>query len=179
MTEGPEVATAEIIDEVRRAARLIDTGLWSFGLAVQGTTSLKQFKQAADAANEARKQVVVAVRAAKSAWEAVAEVRAQQMDAVGRGRGGHGGGPKRGRGSGDRGGGPNRARGAGRGPVGGRGAGRGPADVAAQSAAVQEQLRSARREAVKAQQDVKAATRDVAQATAKLRAAARDAKRKR
>lgn len=69
--------------EVRRAARLIDTGLWSFGLEVQGTTSLQHVKQAADAANEARKQVVVAVRAAKSAWsKASNEAHAHQPAAA-------------------------------------------------------------------------------------------------
>ncbi len=60
-------------DEVARAARLIDTGLWSFGLVVQGTTSVRQFKEAAGAANEARKQVVLAVKAAKAALSTDAE----------------------------------------------------------------------------------------------------------
>ena len=36
-----------VIDDVRRAARLIDTGLWSFGMAVQGSNSREQFKTAA------------------------------------------------------------------------------------------------------------------------------------
>lgn len=73
LAHTPENASAAIIDEVRRAARLIDTGLWSFGLEVQGTPSTKQFKQAAEAANEARKQVIEAVRAAKVAWRDFAE----------------------------------------------------------------------------------------------------------
>lgn len=69
--------------EVRRAARLIDTGLWSFGLEVQGTTSSQHVKQAADAADAARKQVVVAVRVAKSAWAKASEdVRTQQRAEV-------------------------------------------------------------------------------------------------
>lgn len=64
--------------EVRRAARLIDTGLWSFGLEVQGTTSPQHVKSAAEAAAEARKQVVVAVRAAKRAWS---KVRSEDREA--------------------------------------------------------------------------------------------------
>jgi hypothetical protein len=64
---------AAAVEELHRAARLIDTGLWSFGLEVQGTTSALHIKQTAEAANEARKQVMVAVKAAKAAWVSVAE----------------------------------------------------------------------------------------------------------
>jgi AcrR family transcriptional regulator len=63
----------QVLAEVRRAARLIDTGLWSFGMAVQGSNGREQFKAAADAANEARKQVLAAIKQARDAWRQVAE----------------------------------------------------------------------------------------------------------
>jgi AcrR family transcriptional regulator len=62
-----------VLDEVRRAARLIDTGLWSFGMVVQGNNGREQLKAAAEAANEARKQVVTAIKQARGAWRLVAE----------------------------------------------------------------------------------------------------------
>jgi AcrR family transcriptional regulator len=61
-----------VIAEVRRAARLIDTGLWSFGMAVQGSNSREQLKVAAESANDARKQVMAAIKQARDAWRAVA-----------------------------------------------------------------------------------------------------------
>jgi AcrR family transcriptional regulator len=60
-----------VLDEVRRAARLIDTGLWSFGMVVQGNNGREQLKAAAEAANEARKQVVTAIKQARGAWRLV------------------------------------------------------------------------------------------------------------
>ncbi len=60
-----------VLDEVRRAARLIDTGLWSFGMVVQGNNGREQLKAAAEAANEARKQVVTAIKQARGAWRQV------------------------------------------------------------------------------------------------------------
>ena len=62
-----------VMGEVRRAARLLDTGLWSFGLAVQGASGREQLKAAADASNEARKQVLVAIKQAREAWRTVVE----------------------------------------------------------------------------------------------------------
>jgi AcrR family transcriptional regulator len=63
-----------IVSQVRRAARLIDTGLWCFDAvpeagAVAGERS--QLQAAAEAANEARKQVVAAIRQAREAWRLV------------------------------------------------------------------------------------------------------------
>jgi AcrR family transcriptional regulator len=60
-----------VLDEVHRAARLIDTGLWSFGMVVQGSNGREQLKAAAEAANEARKQVVTAIKQARGAWRQV------------------------------------------------------------------------------------------------------------
>jgi hypothetical protein len=67
---GAEVRDAVIAD-VRRAARLIDTGLWSFGLAVQGSSSGEAVRLAAEAANDARRQVAAALRQARTAWRQV------------------------------------------------------------------------------------------------------------
>jgi AcrR family transcriptional regulator len=57
-----------VVAEIRRAARLIDTGLWSFGLAVQGVDGRQQQRNAAAATNEARQQVMLAIRQAREAW---------------------------------------------------------------------------------------------------------------
>jgi AcrR family transcriptional regulator len=64
----PSEVRDAVMGEVRRAARLIETGLWSFGLAVQGTNSREQLKSAAEAANDASKQVVTAIKQARNAW---------------------------------------------------------------------------------------------------------------
>jgi AcrR family transcriptional regulator len=70
---------AKVVAEVRRAARLIDTGLWSFGLAVQGSSGRDQLKAAAESANEARKQVMSAIRQARDAWrQVVADAQAAE-----------------------------------------------------------------------------------------------------
>jgi AcrR family transcriptional regulator len=57
-----------VLSDVRRAARLLDTGLWSFATVVQGTNGHDQIKAAAEASNEARKQVLAAMKQARSAW---------------------------------------------------------------------------------------------------------------
>ena len=80
-----------VVDEIRRAARLVDTGLWSFNLVVQGSATRQQLKVAADAANDARKQVIVAIKAARVAWrEVAAEVQAHHQGEAGD----PGGGPR-------------------------------------------------------------------------------------
>jgi AcrR family transcriptional regulator len=70
-TSPPADVRDLVLAEVRRAARLIDTGLWSFGMAVQGSNGREQFKVAADSANEARKQVLAAIKQARDAWRQV------------------------------------------------------------------------------------------------------------
>lgn len=72
-TRSPAEVRDQVLVEVRRAARLIDTGLWSFGMVVQGSNGREQVKAAADAANEARKQVLAAIKQARDAWRQVAE----------------------------------------------------------------------------------------------------------
>jgi AcrR family transcriptional regulator len=64
----PDAFEQRVLAEVDRAGRLIDTGLWSFAMTVQGTDSRDQLRVAADASNEARKQVIRALREAKAAW---------------------------------------------------------------------------------------------------------------
>jgi hypothetical protein len=61
-------AQAAVVSDVKRAARLIQTGLWSFDLAVQGLHSRDQLRAAAEAANDARRQVQTALRQARSAF---------------------------------------------------------------------------------------------------------------
>jgi AcrR family transcriptional regulator len=60
-----------VIKEVQRAARLIDTGLWSFAVVVQGAKSREQLLIAAEASDEARRQVVLAIKQARSAWRQI------------------------------------------------------------------------------------------------------------
>ena len=80
----PEEVHDAVVDEIRRAARLVDTGLWSFNLVVQGSATRQQLKVAADAANDARKQVIVAIKAARVAWrEVAAEVQAHHQSEAG------------------------------------------------------------------------------------------------
>ncbi|MGA7834509.1 MAG: TetR family transcriptional regulator [Acidimicrobiales bacterium] len=70
-SQNPSELREAVLDEVRRAARLIDTGLWSFATVVQGSNGRAQFKAAADASNEARKQVMLAMKQARDAWRAL------------------------------------------------------------------------------------------------------------
>ncbi|WP_051471053.1 TetR/AcrR family transcriptional regulator [Patulibacter minatonensis] len=60
-----------VIDDTRRAARLLDTGLWSFNQVAQGASARSQLQAAAAAANEARAQVFEALRQAKAAWSEI------------------------------------------------------------------------------------------------------------
>jgi AcrR family transcriptional regulator len=62
---------AAVLNDVERAARLLDTGLWSFATVVQGANGREQFNAAADASVEARKQVLAALKQARTAWHAV------------------------------------------------------------------------------------------------------------
>lgn len=71
-THSPTELRDLVIAEVRRAARLIDTGLWSFGMAVQGSNGREQLRVAAESANDARKQVIAAIKQAREAWRVVA-----------------------------------------------------------------------------------------------------------
>lgn len=81
----------EVIDlaaaDVRRAARLIDSGLWAFGVMVQGGGSREQLTAAAEAAQRAGKQVATALRQARTIWREIQqEAQAGKHDP----RAGHG-----------------------------------------------------------------------------------------
>jgi hypothetical protein len=73
---GPELRKA-IETDIDRAARLLDTGLWSFNLLAQGTGTRQQLIDATRAADEARKQVVDALKQARLAWR---EIRRQARE---------------------------------------------------------------------------------------------------
>jgi AcrR family transcriptional regulator len=61
--------------DLDRAARLLETGLWSFNLLARGARAKSQALEAAKAADEARAQVVKALKQARAAWT---EVRRRQ-----------------------------------------------------------------------------------------------------
>jgi len=60
-----------VLADVERAARLLDTGLWSFNLLTHGRRTRQQVLDAAKAADDARAQVVKALRHARAAWRQV------------------------------------------------------------------------------------------------------------
>ena len=57
-------------DETTRAARLLDSGLWSFAMVVQGRDTREQLRLAAESSLEAHQQVLKAIRQSKHAWHA-------------------------------------------------------------------------------------------------------------
>jgi AcrR family transcriptional regulator len=65
---SPEEFEKQVLDDIERAARLIATGLWSFAMSVQGTDSRDELRVAAQASNEASKQVARALKEAQRAW---------------------------------------------------------------------------------------------------------------
>jgi hypothetical protein len=71
---GRELCDAVFAD-LDRAARLLETGLWSFNLLTHGRRTRQQVLDAAKAAEEARAQVVKALRQARAAWRQVREAR--------------------------------------------------------------------------------------------------------
>jgi AcrR family transcriptional regulator len=64
---GGELRDAVLAD-IERAARLLDTGLWSFNLLAQGARTRAQLREAASAAEDVRAQVVEALEQARAAW---------------------------------------------------------------------------------------------------------------
>ena len=65
---GPQPAKAAVVRDLTRAARLLETGLWSFDLMVQGISSREQMRAAGEAARDASRQVMTALREARKAW---------------------------------------------------------------------------------------------------------------
>jgi AcrR family transcriptional regulator len=66
---GAELRAAAT-DDLERAARLLETGLWSFNLP-RGARARSQALEAARAAEEARTQVLKALKQARAAWDEV------------------------------------------------------------------------------------------------------------
>jgi len=69
---GAELRDA-VLEDVERAARLLETGLWSFNLLTHGRRTKQQVLDAAKAAEDARAQVVQALRQARTAWRQIRE----------------------------------------------------------------------------------------------------------
>ncbi len=65
-----EALRGAVQGDLERAARLLETGLWSFNLP-RGARARTQAMEAARAAEEARVQVLRALRQARAAWEAL------------------------------------------------------------------------------------------------------------
>ncbi|MGH2843613.1 MAG: TetR/AcrR family transcriptional regulator [Solirubrobacteraceae bacterium] len=70
---GADQLQARVEADLDRAARLLDTGLWSFYLTVEGRRSKDQLRDAGIAAEQARQQVMGALREAKRAWRQLRE----------------------------------------------------------------------------------------------------------
>jgi len=76
-----------VVGDLERAARLLDAGLWSFNLLSQGARTHRQVREAAAAAEDARRQVQKALRQARSAWrELIRDERADARRARGEAR---------------------------------------------------------------------------------------------
>ena len=76
VTDGaPTARLLALVEEadLDRGARLLDTGLWSFHLMVEGRRTKQQLMEAAGAAEQARKQVLAALRQAKRTWRDLRE----------------------------------------------------------------------------------------------------------
>jgi AcrR family transcriptional regulator len=58
----------KVTADVRRAAQLLDSGLWSFGVMVSAPDDHDQLQAAAAAAQSSSHQVTTALRRARSAW---------------------------------------------------------------------------------------------------------------
>ena len=55
--------------DIDRGARLLDTGMWSLHLMAEGRRTKDQIREAAAVAEQARQQVLGALREAKRAWK--------------------------------------------------------------------------------------------------------------
>lgn len=57
-----------VMADLERAARVLDAGLWSFNVLTQNARTRAQLREAAQAAEEARRQMVEALKQARKAW---------------------------------------------------------------------------------------------------------------
>jgi AcrR family transcriptional regulator len=71
-----------VVGDLERAARLLDTGLWSLNALAQGAHTKDQLRDATLAAQTAHKQVVVALREARKAWNELRAERAGERGAA-------------------------------------------------------------------------------------------------
>jgi AcrR family transcriptional regulator len=74
---------AAVVADLERAAKLLDAGLWSFNMLTQGVRTRQQLRDAAVAADDARRQVFEAIKQARTAWRAL---RRSGRDEARRGR---------------------------------------------------------------------------------------------
>ena len=65
----PREVQKKVNADIDRGARLLDTGMWSLQLMVEGRRSKDQIREAAIVAEHARQQVLTALRAAKRSWK--------------------------------------------------------------------------------------------------------------
>ncbi len=76
-----EALQSAVSSDINRAARLLETGLWSFELLTRGARAANQARDLTQAAEQARAQVVSALRQARETWAEVVREHA--------GHGGH------------------------------------------------------------------------------------------
>lgn len=81
---GPSEIQARVDADIDRGARLLDTGMWSLQLMIEGRRTKEQIREAAAIAEQARRQVLVALRDAKRAWKAISEETRVQARQAGR-----------------------------------------------------------------------------------------------
>jgi AcrR family transcriptional regulator len=78
---GGELRGAVLAD-LERAARLLDTGLWSFNLLAQGARTRAQLREAANAAEDVRAQVVDALEQARATWRELRGLERERAEAA-------------------------------------------------------------------------------------------------
>jgi AcrR family transcriptional regulator len=72
---------AAVLDDIRRAASVAAGGLSAFNLVIRTQSTKSQLLEAAEAADQARKQLVAAVKQARSAWRQItAELHHAQVE---------------------------------------------------------------------------------------------------
>jgi len=72
-------------EDQRRAARLLETGLWAFNVFAQGKRTTRQAADAVNAMDEARRQIAEAMRQAREAWRQAKEAGRRAHEARGEG----------------------------------------------------------------------------------------------
>lgn len=68
---SPDEVLHAVLDDIRRAASVADSGLSSFTAVIGPNSTKDQLREAAESADLARKQVVTAMKQAKAAWKEV------------------------------------------------------------------------------------------------------------